>query len=132
MFNPHDVDRRYSEHLHLAQMVSILGPPPLDFLQRSEKSKLFWDEEGSYTHSTCLDYNALTNAIGAWNGEAAIPATTLSEQETRLQGEEKALFLKFMRKMLHWKPEDRKGIRDIIEDEWLLADLIESGQVVRE
>ena len=37
-----------------------------------------------------------------------------------------------MRKMLNWKPEDRKSIRDIIEDEWLLADLIESGEVVRE
>ena len=47
LFSPHDSNRRYSEHLHLAQMVSILGPPPLDFLQRSEKSKLFWDEEGS-------------------------------------------------------------------------------------
>ena len=42
------------------------------------------------------------------------------------------MFLKFMRKMLNWKPEDRKSIRDIIEDEWLLADLIESGEVVRE
>ena len=61
-----------------------------------------------------------------------ITATNLSDQESRLQGEEKALFLTFMRKMLQWKPEDRKGIRDIIEDEWLLADLIESGQVVRD
>jgi hypothetical protein len=48
-----------------------------------------------------------------------ITATNLSDQESRLQGEEKALFLTFMRKMLQWKPEDRKGIRDIIEDEWL-------------
>jgi len=69
-----------------------------------------------------------------------IPATNLSGQESRLQseeqgeeqGEEKALFLTFMRKMLQWKPEDRKGIRDIIQDEWLLADLIEGGQVVRD
>lgn len=55
-----------------------------------------------------------------------------SDQKSRLQGEEKALFLTFMRKMLQWKPENRKGIRDIIEDEWLLADLIEGGQVVRD
>ena len=46
-------------------------------------------------------------------------------------GEEKALFLKFLNKMLQWKPEDRKSIREIIEDEWLLADLIEDGQVIR-
>jgi len=34
--------------------------------------------------------------------------------------------------MLQWKPEDRKSIRDIMADEWLLADLIESGEVVRQ
>ena len=27
-------------------MVAILGPPPLDFLQRSEKSERFWDRYG--------------------------------------------------------------------------------------
>jgi len=28
-------------------MIAVMGPPPLDFLQRSEKSKQFWDEEGT-------------------------------------------------------------------------------------
>lgn len=37
-----------------------------------------------------------------------------------------------MRKMLQWKPEDRSGWKDIFFDEWLLADLIESGEIVRE
>jgi serine/threonine-protein kinase SRPK3 len=37
-----------------------------------------------------------------------------------------------MRKMLHWKPEDRSGWQDIFFDEWLLADLIESGEIVRD
>lgn len=37
-----------------------------------------------------------------------------------------------MRKMLQWKPEDRSDIQDIFMDEWLLADLIETGEVVRE
>lgn len=46
LFNPHGNDRRYCEHLHLAQMVSILGPPPLDYLKRSEKTKMFWDDDG--------------------------------------------------------------------------------------
>jgi serine/threonine-protein kinase SRPK3 len=36
----------YSEHHHLAQMVAFMGPPPTDFLQRSEKSKQFWDDKG--------------------------------------------------------------------------------------
>jgi serine/threonine-protein kinase SRPK3 len=46
-----------------------------------------------------------------------------------LEGQEKELFLKFFRKMLQWKPEDRSDIQDIFMDEWLLADLIEAGEV---
>lgn len=82
-------------------------------------------------HSACLDYGTIIVYIGTWKGEVLVPATKLSDQDSRLQGEENALFLKFMRKLLQWKPEERKGIRDITEHEWLLADLIESGQVVR-
>lgn len=58
--------------------------------------------------------------------------TSLETVEARLQGAEKDAFLRFVRKMLQWKPEDRKPIREVFTDEWLLADLIESGEVVRE
>jgi len=37
-----------------------------------------------------------------------------------------------MRKMLKWKPEERGDCHDVFWDEWLLADLIESGEVVRD
>lgn len=40
--------------------------------------------------------------------------------------------LTFMRKMLKWRPEDRGNCQEVFFDEWLLADLIESGQIVRE
>lgn len=61
-----------------------------------------------------------------------IPETSLEVAETRLEGQEKELFLNFFKKMLQWKPEDRSDIQDIFMDEWLLADLIEAGEVVRE
>ena len=61
-----------------------------------------------------------------------IPETSLEVAETRLGGQEKELFLNFFKKMLQWKPEDRSDIQDIFMDEWLLADLIEAGEVVRE
>jgi hypothetical protein len=57
---------------------------------------------------------------------------SLEASEVRLQGTEKELFLIFIRKMLQWRPEDRGDIQDVFMDEWLLADLIESGEVVRE
>ncbi|KAK3074287.1 hypothetical protein LTR53_003398 [Teratosphaeriaceae sp. CCFEE 6253] len=114
LFSPQGEDGRYSEAHHLAQMISIIGPPPQDFLRRSERSKRFWDEEG------------------IWKGDAPVPETTLETAEQRLEGDEKRHFLTFMRKMLQWKPEDRDDIQEVFMDEWLLADLIETGEVVRD
>jgi len=59
-----------------------------------------------------------------------IPDVGLESSERRLQGEDKKLFLIFMRKMLQWKPEDRADCKGVFFDEWLLADLIASGQIV--
>jgi hypothetical protein len=69
---------------------------------------------------------------GTWKGTIPIPQKTLESSEARLQGEEKELFLVFIRKMLQWKPEDRCAIEDLFTDEWFCADLIRSGKVARE
>ena len=52
--------------------------------------------------------------------------------DQKLEGEEKQQFIAFMRKMLQWNPEDRQDSEGVYRDEWLLADLIESGEVGRE
>jgi serine/threonine-protein kinase SRPK3 len=74
----------------------------------------------------------LKKYIGTWKGRIPIPETSLDILEARLEGHEKELFLNFFKKMLQWKPEDRSDIQDIFMDEWLLADLIEAGEVVCE
>lgn len=68
--------------------------------------------------------------IGEWKGKVPIPDISLTSSEQRLEGSEKELFLTFMRKMLKWRPEDRGDCREVYFDEWLLADLIESGEIV--
>lgn len=118
----------------MAQMVSIMGPPPLAFTQRSQRSKLFWDEEGKRIRpgqDQRLD-PMLTFSSGKWVGKIPIPENSLEATEQRLRGKEKRQFLAFMRKMLQWRPEDRADVRGVFMDEWLLADLIEAGEVVRE
>jgi serine/threonine-protein kinase SRPK3 len=74
----------------------------------------------------------LKKYIGTWKGRMPMPETSLDILEARLEGHKKELFLNFFRKMLQWKPEDRSDIQDIFMDEWLLADLIEAGEVVCE
>lgn len=44
LFRPYK-DGHLDDELHFAQMVSLMGPPPREFLERSDCSK-FWDAEG--------------------------------------------------------------------------------------
>jgi hypothetical protein len=68
-------------------------------------------------------------ATGTWKNLAPIPHTSLELLEQRLEGEEKQLFLTFMREMLQWDPQDRQDSEQVYWDEWFLADLIASGEV---
>ena len=36
-----------------------------------------------------------------------------------LEGEDKRLFLDFIKKMLQWLPEERKTAKELLEDPWL-------------
>lgn len=54
---------------------------------------------------------------------------SLERMDQKLEGEEKQKFIALMRKMLQWNPEHRQDIEGVYWDEWLLADLIESGEV---
>ncbi|KAI5203990.1 protein kinase [Aureobasidium subglaciale] len=92
---------RLDDDQHLAEMVSILGPPPRRFLELSDKCRQYWDEEGN------------------WIGTTPIPKQTLETRETQLQGKDKELLIRFARKVLCWLPEDRPSAEDLFDDEFL-------------
>jgi serine/threonine protein kinase len=49
LFNGNDPDGRgYSTRAHLAELMGILGPPPLDMLQRGKRSHEFFSDDGKY------------------------------------------------------------------------------------
>lgn len=57
---------------------------------------------------------------GKWQSEVSIPdTTTLEENENFLEGENKEVFLNFVRGMLQWRPEDRKTAKQLLQDPWL-------------
>ncbi|KAJ5718199.1 hypothetical protein N7488_003845 [Penicillium malachiteum] len=89
---------------HLALMVALIGSPPVEFVQRSE------------TSGQCFDHH------GAWvaHEEVDVPHTSLESLEKRLSGTEKELFLRFLKSMLRWLPEDRKTDRQLLDDPWLV------------
>ncbi|KAK3649216.1 hypothetical protein LTR56_007056 [Elasticomyces elasticus] len=114
LFDPSDQNGEYSVQHHLAQMVAVMGPPPLDFLNRSERSWKYWDRDGT------------------WKGDVPIPVGySLETAEKRLKGQDREMFLAMMRSVLHWRPEDRAGCMDIFWEEWMVADLVASGQLQR-
>ena len=59
---------------------------------------------------------------GDWiaHHEAPVPSVSLETLETRLTGEEKELFLTFIRSMLKWMPEERKTAKQLLEQPFLL------------
>ncbi|GIK01780.1 hypothetical protein Aspvir_005821 [Aspergillus viridinutans] len=84
-----------------AEMISLLGPPPLEFLRRSEESLKFWDENGN------------------WRTSVSIPEQSFESRESRLQADNKMLFLGFLRKALRWLPEERPTAKELLLDRWL-------------
>ncbi|PGH28903.1 CMGC/SRPK protein kinase [[Emmonsia] crescens] len=103
MFHGNDPNgKSYSTRAHLAEVISILGPPPLDMLKRGIRSPEFFTEDGRWK-----------------NGIEPPQQTSLEESEEFLEGKNKEMFLVFIRGMLQWRPEDRKTAKELLEDPWL-------------
>ena len=60
------------------------------------------------------------NLAGQWRGAVPVPnPTSLEESEENLEGSNKEAFLRFVRKMLQWRPEYRQTASQLLEDDWL-------------
>ncbi|KAI4174630.1 MAG: hypothetical protein LQ343_002203 [Gyalolechia ehrenbergii] len=103
MFNGRDPkQRRYMTRAHLADMMALMGPPPSELLKAGKRTAEFFDKDGE------------------WQAEIPVPARTcLQESEENLTGRNKEAFLRFVRKMVQWRPEDRQTANQLLEDDWL-------------
>ncbi|KLJ05563.1 hypothetical protein EMPG_10960 [Blastomyces silverae] len=90
LFDSESRDGKKSKAHLLAEMVALLGPPPVGYLKRR-----------------------------TWTSMATIPENSLEMSEEYLEGENKKRFLQFMRKMLTWAPEERYRARELSVHEWL-------------
>jgi serine/threonine-protein kinase SRPK3 len=115
-------------------MIAILGPPPADFLDRSENCLRYWDSNGLWEHFFSTSMTATMGmepsaadifCPGNWRGLVPIPEISLEQREPRLEGEDKAEFLQFIRRMVRWMPEERPTTEEVIFDPWLMEGLFE-------
>ncbi|GLB21956.1 hypothetical protein AtubIFM61612_002508 [Aspergillus tubingensis] len=95
-----------SDEQHLAEMVSLMGPPPPEFLMRSKRCERFWDAEGN------------------WKGSICIPEQTFGLRELHFSGEDKVLFLNFLRRIFRWLPEERPTAEELAYDDFLMQPIM--------
>ncbi|RAL15704.1 CMGC/CLK protein kinase [Aspergillus homomorphus CBS 101889] len=100
-------DRVLNDDQHLAEMVSLMGPPSPEFLTRSEKCRRFWDQDGT------------------WKGTVPIPEQTLAIRERQFSGDDHVLFLHFLQRIFRWKPEERPTAEELAFDDFLMQPVLE-------
>lgn len=103
MFYENDPDSsEYKTRAHLVEVIGMLGPPPLDLLQRGKRRNEFFTPDGEFIQSSYPQFQpTLTEAIGQWRADIPIPeGMSLEASEENLEGDEKAEFIRFMRSML--------------------------------
>ncbi|PYH34226.1 kinase-like protein [Aspergillus neoniger CBS 115656] len=102
LFKARNDEGKLDDGQHLAEMQAVLGRPPAEFLARSARSPQFWD------------------ANVQWKGEVPIPDYDLETLKERLEDSEKEDFLRFLRRMLCWLPEERATAKELLFDPWLM------------
>ena len=102
---------------HLADMIALMGPPPPELLKAGKRTAEFFDEDGKISPTSMTLF---VNSAGEWRAEIPVPDhTCLEESEENLEGSNKEAFIRFVRKMLQWRPEDRQSANQLLEDDWL-------------
>ncbi|TFY61482.1 hypothetical protein EVG20_g7037 [Dentipellis fragilis] len=99
---------------YLAESVALMGPPPASFLRRAPPGiwERVFDKEGRW-----LKHNSVP-----------IPPINLEQAESALSGtgRDNRTFLRFMRRVLRWVPEERPTARELLQDPWLAGERVSS------
>ncbi|KAI9148882.1 Serine/threonine-protein kinase SRPK [Paramyrothecium foliicola] len=124
-----DADGKYDARVHLAQMISLLGPPPEQLVQRERQFRNLAFEDavpnpqGRMVKTVC-DYwgGPFFDSHGEFLYKELIQQDhKLEDTVTEIEGFEKEQFLDFARSMLHWLPEKRKTAAQLLEHPFILS-----------
>ena len=100
-------------------MTALLGPPPPSLLARAALSTKFYSDLGKLRQSHMFTSSSDKPVEDEWSAGIPLPdPRPLEERSTVLEGEDKDLFLRPMRKMLQWEPEKRSTAAELAQDEW--------------
>ncbi|CAE6412668.1 unnamed protein product [Rhizoctonia solani] len=89
---------------HLADMISLLGSPPMSLLSSGRVSLSFFNSSGKFKYPKLLTPDRRLKA----------------KFMNKMSQEEQAAFLDFMKGIVVWDPKERKTTRELMEHRWLL------------
>ncbi|GES66813.1 related to dis1-suppressing protein kinase dsk1 [Aspergillus terreus] len=99
------VVEEYDDETHLAYITSLLGPAPKDLVGRGKRTSMFY------------------TAAGTLKNPGLVPSTFSFESTlSKFNGEEKRMFINFVRRMIKWNPDERSTAKELLQDAWLHND----------
>lgn len=126
LFNERLPSRDASAGPHLAMIISLLGAPPPELLQKGGFTEFYFDENGRPAISGVATEECLSHP-GQFRNPGSVSKASLEDEEDTLEGEEKTLFLAFIRRMLQWRPVDRPTALELVSDPWLELKAVEES-----
>ena len=120
----HGIDPEHHEYrrrAHLAEMISLLGPPAPGPLSQGELWSKFFSEDGTQLLYFLANHTKTCATLGEFHGGIEVPPRIYLEQLVAFENEEdKKMFLCLIRKMLQWNPQDRYTVKQLMDDEWVM------------
>ncbi|KAA8643356.1 putative protein kinase [Aspergillus tanneri] len=90
----------YDELNHFAHIIALLGPPPREILEKGRRTSQF--------------YNS-----GEFKGPKIGAEFNFETSLSQIKGDDKRMFISFVKRMIKWRPEERSTPRELLEDPWL-------------
>ncbi|KAL4779793.1 kinase-like domain-containing protein [Aspergillus varians] len=98
----------YDDQMHLAAITALLGPAPRECVLGGKRTSMFYTDEGILKSDTPMSNDF-----------------TFTSTLSKITGEEKKMFIDFVRRMVKWRPEERSTAKELLQDPWLYNDFSE-------
>ncbi|CAE6428393.1 unnamed protein product [Rhizoctonia solani] len=89
---------------HLADLISLLGPPPRSLLSRGKLSLSFFNSSGKFKYPDLL------------TPKQGLKAKFMD----KMSRDEQDAFLDFMKGIVIWDPNERQSVKELMEHRWLV------------
>ncbi|PYH34417.1 putative protein kinase [Aspergillus neoniger CBS 115656] len=91
----------FTEEAHLARIISVLGPPPVDMLHEAKYASRYFDTEGKFKHPGLI-----------------LESGGLDKTLHDVEGDDKQAFINVISRMLRWKGDERDTVQGLLSDPW--------------